>query len=1436
MALPWISAAWQTQLKTIFPSADRFYIDFRGYDYPAVYDALTYTPLTSGTQWCGYSNATGGYAQYLVDMPTKFVVDIRAKAGFAFDVATNQDLFAWYSNGNNWFSVSYNAAGDAIVANWYQAGIQSYLNSAVLNAATLAAINRITVVVDSTTGTTSGSALYLNGVPVDTSWSANITARGVRCRAVTLRAWGIIGSGLTAGLWNINSVRLFPGVTATAAQVLANFSTVYTEEIVWYLNSCSLGHSRVNVTRYVTSRMCDRLVSDPDTGSLKANRLSLDLKSVSGEFADDQYGAWDPASAVYNGLTTQRYMRRRCRVLAETWYGDDFEPYFIGRLESGFDRSTDPADVSRVSITAVDATAELATRRVRRGRYYEDKWLTSATEADSLLHLFVRLGTQREVYNYLANSSFENATIANSWTASGGTLARVADPLIGSNCGQLANASGIEQTVTQIVTFTGTKKLNLGETYTFPVWLKSAGAAANDITLQERDSGGTNGTSTTAYSLAGGEGWVRFDVTRTLTDATSDRLAVVVEVANGVTLNMECAGLYQMARAPEWFVLNDNDGSGGTESADDADYSTYDTHGFAVDVVTIQHGWARLEPGDAPWDHVKQLAEACLAYKCGFSDANVFTFRAILGDAFTDPLSAATLTAPMDLVTVLQAARANRIIARGVYISKETAGRLVWIASQCGAFVTQADGRISESVGAGATWPPPATYGTFVAKYDLAPGLMTADIKATGSGFKSKGTLPGNIAIGTPREKKLSDGQEIIGVKSARIIQYTDGGKANNLTVTTLDTTTYADGAEILLTNATGSARVICDVGIHGQLVMRSSGRLGFVHDSFVDWDRIEAEGEQVLEVGNDYVVTKVQTEKIADWLWKYNRAIKHQYRLSQAGAWLHLEPGDTVTLTVGGAGQEENINSTCRVVSVQSEGGAGDLGRSSIVLDEIMEGWTFNSTALARAIFSQDYARAFQGTECIVAASGYVGRADYFCDGTDDQTELNAAIVAVNARTGGGAVRCVGEKFYITAAVEMKSGVVLVLGGCTIKKNANDYAIKAVGTSGTHLANVGIVGPGTITRDAADENAMALVRVQYVDDCSIDQLTLVNPCYAAISIDNCPGIGVNHVVATGDLVAPGVSYGMIVGYSPNSNVTDNHIYSLHAMGAAAGIYLLNSNDVLVTNNTIEDIAGNIDGLGNGALGIAIQGGVSASDVSARGNRIRDVYSLGLIPGEGAVAVRSGATAAVVANNRCFNNGQLIDRGNCESTDPPAMTPEVATIKTSCTFARSTDFAHYGTYSYKMSKTGAPGTAARVDLADSTAANDLHGVTVGLSHTNMGYVMIPSVNGPLASEVSIVLQDSTGGAWSSTGIFATTDYYDAWQAVEVTRTIGTTCAAGGFLPSLAIAAAASSSEYIWWDDLRLRPDGVHNEYGQNFSDTGTGTRESGNSWNAPFQS
>ncbi len=1447
MALQWISAGWKTHLKTVSPVTDRVYIDFRQVDYPSIAGTPTYTALTSGTQWSGYSNLTGGYAAYLLDMPTKWVLDIRAVANFAFDTADDQPLASWYVGANTYFTILYRAADDKIVAKWKGSANERELVSAALDGTTLPAVKRITVSFDSTTGDTTGGALYLDSTAVDTAWSGAVDARSIRLPKLEIRA-----ENTTVGAWNVNTVRYFGGITATAAQVANSFKDIQDEEVVWYFNSCSLGHTRCNVTSFVRSAYRDASVEDPDTGSLVGDRLSVSLYSRVGEFADDQYAAFDPANNVYNGTSAQAYMKQRCRVLMETWYGDDFEPLFVGRVEDGFRRGTPVGGISMVDIGAVDQTGDLAMRRLRRGRFYQDYELTSATEAESLVHTIVRLGTQREIYNYLANSSFENATIANSWTASGGTLTRQADPLMGSNSGRLVNAAGVEHTVTQIVTFTGAKALNVGEKWTFSVWMKSAGAAANNISLQERDSGGTNGTTTAAYSLAGGEGWVRTDVSRTITDTDSDRLAVQIEVADGVTLYFDAAMLTQSSRAYEWFVLNNNDGASGEESADDADYSTYDTHGFDVDVVTITHPWLRLSAGDAPWDAVKMLAQACLAYQCGFLQSGVFAFKAVLGDTYSDPAADETISTAQDIMAEPVAERANRVIARGDKITIATALRIMWTASESGAFAVDETGRMSQTIVNGATWPPSATFGEFVARYDAEGGQRLGDFGGGGSGKGGSG-LPGSGAYGTGRRK---EGAEVIGLVDAELRQSGIGGA---LTTTTLDTTKYADGAVLLLTNATGSDVTLRDLGLIGKPVVRCSGRSGFVHDAFVDWERVEREGEHTLEIGNQFVVTKTQVEKLADWHWKYNSgSVKHTYVFQQAGTWHWLVPGRTYTLAIGGAGQKEYISATARLMSVSTERGASELGTTRLVFRELLQSWTFDSNAVARYLAGQDYARRRGVREVLVAASNYVGQADYFCDGTADQTEINAAIDAISSAVGG-VVRLTEGPFTLSATIVLKSYVTLAAAGpqaTTLAPSANDFAmITATGTDTTR----DLVGAGV--RDLGFDGDYAnytYVRAIYADDTA--GLRIENIQANDCSSNSADPQGIIHVIESAGCIIRGVSfdgggyYGMpirmhTVAASLISGITITGTWDNGLIGLYPAITTgLTVSDVSIADAVVGALfSGILIGVGTGCTvtGCEIKNvlamtktvstlamyciHVAADDSVVDANTVSDVSNFhSSVP----VGIYNSGDRNHIQNNTCRNVGNLILNGNCEDDTPvPYLTGETDDYNANCTFARSSDFAHRGTYSYKFTKTIAAGTGAASYFHnhDAVADADMGGLVGGCTYTMQAWVYIPTASGILGSEIFIRMDDDT--QTPQTGTAANT--YDEWQQVTLTITLG--AAATGIVCFVGADSAAANNEYFYVDDIEVIPVGVHNEHGTAFDeDTVTGTRIADNSWSLPF--
>jgi len=340
-----------------------------------------------------------------------------------------------------------------------------------------------------------------------------------------------------------------------------------------------------------------------------------------------------------------------------------------------YKRSTQDQTYGTVAISCDDNVGLIARTSVEKGRYYEDADLVdTATESDSLLHIITRLATERQIGNFLSNSSFENATIANSWlVTTGGTLNRdAADGFFGSVSGELIPGLAIENAY-QIVTFTDDTKLNVGETYNFSVFLKSTAAASGGATLVallEYDSVGANDSSTKSYTLAGGEGYSKYEISHTITDSDSDRLRVQVWANAGDTINIDGAMLIRGDRALNYFVLNDNDGVAGVSSADDAVSSGYDTLGFDVESVAITHPWRRVDENVSLWQYLKDIADSTVASYIGLNSAGAFRFRSRLSADYGDPVPMGTLSTTRGIGTTIDLQRKNNIVVHGVHIIK----------------------------------------------------------------------------------------------------------------------------------------------------------------------------------------------------------------------------------------------------------------------------------------------------------------------------------------------------------------------------------------------------------------------------------------------------------------------------------------------------------------------------------------------------------------------------------------------------------------------------------------------------------------------------------------------------------------------------------------------------------------------------------------------
>ena len=88
--------------------------------------------------------------------------------------------------------------------------------------------------------------------------------------------------------------------------------------------------------------------------------------------------------------------------------------------------------------------------------------------------------------------------------------------------------------------------------------------------------------------------------------------------------------------------------------------------------------------------------------------------------------------------------------------------------------------------------------------------------------------------------------------------------------------------------------------------------------------------------MGNNFVCTKTQVNKLADYWWKQQKIKKHVYECNTSGMRIWLEPGEYYTLDVGAAGTEENINSTVECYSVSCERSNSDIGTTIIKFREI--------------------------------------------------------------------------------------------------------------------------------------------------------------------------------------------------------------------------------------------------------------------------------------------------------------------------------------------------------------------------------------------------------------------------------------------------------------------------------------------------------------------
>lgn len=665
------------------------------------------------------------------------------------------------------------------------------------------------------------------------------------------------------------------------------------------------------------------------------------------------------------------------------------------------------------------------------------------------------------------------------------------------------------------------------------------------------------------------------------------------------------------------------------------------------------------------------------------------------------------------------------------------------------------------------------------------------------------------------------EGYELIYVASAAI----DWLGHSDLVLDTF--TSYYRRALVDIRNSNGSStRYITKLDITGTAVVRGDPR--FTVCEFV------AGTEKADKITAEWITTSADAKQLASGVMRHYRYGYITYRFASRTL---VDPGAIVTVQDPILGMDNKVRIASRV----------DDERTGLVIYEAygLEAYVAETdTTTGRVVAPKAAPPPVSPHAVTVAASGYQGVADWYCDGEDDDVQIQAANDYLAEAYGGGTIRLTEGSYNITVALSLSSGVQLIGRGVTsvLSKDGNDYVIEVIGTSGTHKENVAIRDLA-ITRESGDTTNNIMVVATYVDGLYMDGVTFIDSYYGAVkgnivtrfTVQNCRFNGVAYraiEVQNGDAFicgneffgTPTRSYYSFGIFAANGRVTiaENMFYDIEYSNSYTPIILNAADGSVVRNNRLDGLVLELASNGFGGYGlIDLEGG--GSDCIVEQNVIRNcIFGQRQHP---AIYITSDEANHKISGNSCVDVGNIIDRGYCEETTAPMMDGETTPVTSNATWARDSGQKHFGSYSYKFTKTNATGTYAYIAFTDSVGAGDLHGFVPGCTYLLKAWVYIPS-GGIQASEVVFDFHDGSDDTVSPAAT------YDEWQEVTLEFTVSTTATLAYLY--LYAAAEAAINEYFYVDDVTVQPLGKHNEHGQHFSSAGTLILEAGNSWQNPF--
>jgi len=452
---------------------------------------------------------------------------------------------------------------------------------------------------------------------------------------------------LVGSSYSIDTLQIWPEYLADNTDIEDDYDTVEAEQLFCDYNKNTLMRSRCNVTAYVLGGTNTIFIKEQGgTGSPQANKTNFILRNQAGQFADDQYGSFDPETGNYNGTTDERFLRQKVGIETEVKIGAEIEPLFRGRVsDSRFPRTEVAGKVNKVSITASDMSEILAFREVKTTRYYEEHFLSSENEDVSLFHKLATLALEHEISELLHNTAFNTGTLS-PWDDMGtGTITS------GGIFGNKVTMTGdiLSQFVTDIT-------IRAGEVYYLDIYLSGSSA---EVYIESYYDGYIQDSVIVTFSPD-----LKVKRYRSIFKAVTQADSITISISG----NFEIHGANLSRQSPIIFIDN-ADGDSATDN--NITYQSYMPVGLRISPQLYQQGFSVIRPGSI-WDYLKQMHVAGIGMYLGFSKGGVFEWKNYTKDL--DNLGSFPQYTNLRQIVTMLSKEFNIMTIAGVEITKYSRG------------------------------------------------------------------------------------------------------------------------------------------------------------------------------------------------------------------------------------------------------------------------------------------------------------------------------------------------------------------------------------------------------------------------------------------------------------------------------------------------------------------------------------------------------------------------------------------------------------------------------------------------------------------------------------------------------------------------------------------------------------------------------------------